>query len=117
MGFIFGFGYGAWQSVDWALGTDVLPSSAHRGKDMGIFHMASGIPQIVASPISGSILSLFQLVGNEVGMKYLGWQVIFVITTFFFILSSFGIARIKDKPKPEAEILELKEIDKITSEQ
>ena len=40
MGIVFGLGYGAYISVDWALATDVLPSMDDYARDMGVWHVA-----------------------------------------------------------------------------
>jgi MFS family permease len=56
VGIIFGIGYGAYISVDWALGTDVLPNKEEAGKDMAVWHIAMVLPQSIAAPVAGIIL-------------------------------------------------------------
>jgi MFS family permease len=51
-----GFGLGMYLAVDLALITDVLPDKeSDAGKDLGVFNMASTLPQFVA-PLSASVL-------------------------------------------------------------
>ena len=57
-GAIFGLGYGAYLSVDWALVADVLPSKERFARDMGIWNIAVTIPQVVAFVIGSILLSL-----------------------------------------------------------
>lgn len=52
-GFVFGLGYGAFTSVDWALAVDVLPSRDEAAKDLGLWSIASTLPQ-VAAPVAGA---------------------------------------------------------------
>ncbi len=52
----FGLGYGAYVSVDWALGTDVLPDKKHAGKDMAVWHVSMVLPQSLAAPLAGLVL-------------------------------------------------------------
>ena len=59
LGFVFGLGYGAYASVDWALGTDVLPSQAQAGKDMAIWHVAQVLPQTVSARVGSLFLGAF----------------------------------------------------------
>ncbi len=37
LGLVFRLGYGAYQAVDWALASDVLPSHDDHAKDMGVW--------------------------------------------------------------------------------
>ncbi len=57
-GAIFGLGFGAYLSVDWALVADVLPSKERYARDMGIWNIAVTIPQVVAFVIGSILLSL-----------------------------------------------------------
>lgn len=56
-GLLFGIGYGAYISVDWALGADVLPSKVDAAKDMAVWHVAMVLPQQIAPLISGELLA------------------------------------------------------------
>ncbi len=57
-GAIFGLGYGAYLSVDWALVADVLPSKERYARDMGVWNIALTIPQVVAFVIGSILLSI-----------------------------------------------------------
>ncbi len=95
MGIVFGLGYGAYQSVDWALVSDVLPSIDDYAKDMGVWHVADVLPQIVATPIAGVLLDNFQRVGKAQNIPNLGYTVIFVVATVFFALGTIFVKQIK----------------------
>jgi MFS family permease len=56
-GIIFGVGYGAYISVDWALGADTLPDKRAAAKDMAVWHIAMVLPQQVGPLIAGKVLS------------------------------------------------------------
>lgn len=45
---VFGMGYGAYQSADWALASDVLPSEGEYGKDMGVWTSSVTSVQVLA---------------------------------------------------------------------
>ncbi|MFJ2741812.1 MFS transporter [Streptomyces sp. NPDC087440] len=53
---LLGIGFGVFTSVDFALMTDVLPSAAARGKDLGIINIANSLPQAVAPALSAPIV-------------------------------------------------------------
>ena len=95
MGIIFGLGYGAYQSVDWALASDVLPSMDDYAKDMGVWHIAMVFPQVVATPIAGFLLDNFQRVGKAQDIPNLGYTVIFLVAVVYFIFGSVFVKQIK----------------------
>ncbi|MGE5139183.1 MAG: MFS transporter [Rudaea sp.] len=95
MGIVFGLGYGAYQSVDWALATDVLPSMDDYAKDMGVWHVADVFPQVIATPIAGILLDVFQMVGKSNGMPTLGYSVIFAISALYFLLGTVFVRLIR----------------------
>jgi MFS family permease len=54
---VFGIGLGAYLSVDFALVTDVLPNREDdAAKDLGLFNVASALPQSLAPAIASAIL-------------------------------------------------------------
>jgi MFS family permease len=57
-GAIFGLGYGAYLSVDWALVADVLPNHKNFARDMGVWNIALTLPQVVAFVLGSVLLSL-----------------------------------------------------------
>lgn len=50
------FGYGIFQAVDAALISEVLPSSAHHAKDLGIINIAATLPQTLGPALAGIIV-------------------------------------------------------------
>lgn len=94
-GIIFGLGYGAYASVDWALASDVLPSLDDYAKDMGVWHVSTVLPQVVATPVAGFLLDTFQKVGQTNQMPNLGYTVIFIIAVIYFFLGTVFVKQIK----------------------
>jgi len=95
MGLVFGLGYGAYQSVDWALASDVLPSEDDYAKDMGVWHVASTFPQVIAPFIAGGLLDHFQHIGHAHGLPTLGYTVIFMLAFVYFILGTVLVSKVK----------------------
>jgi MFS family permease len=95
MGIVFGLGYGAYESVDWALASDVLPSMDDYAKDMGVWHVAMVLPQVIATPVAGYLLDNFQRVGAAQNIPNLGYTVIFVIAVIYFVLGTVFVKQIK----------------------
>jgi MFS family permease len=95
LGVVFGVGYGAYQSVDWALATDVLPSDDNHARDMGVWHVAETFPQVIATPIAGFMLDHFQAIGAQRGAPNLGYPVIFSLAVLYFVLGTVMVRRIR----------------------
>ncbi len=87
---IFGIGYGAFTSVDWALAVDVLPSKDSGAKDLGIWAIANTLPQVLAPTLAGPILDAFNHRAPN-----LGYTVIFSIAIVYVILGSIFVWKIK----------------------
>lgn len=49
---VLGIGFGAYQAVDFALVTQVLPRPEDRGKDMGVINIANSLPQVIAPALA-----------------------------------------------------------------
>lgn len=94
-GVVFGLGYGAYESVDWALASDVLPSMDDFAKDMGVWHVALVLPQVISTPIAGFLLDHFQVVGKSQNLPNLGYTVIFIVAVIYFVLGTVFVRQIK----------------------
>jgi MFS family permease len=55
---ISGLGFGIYTAVDLALIADVLPSSDHNAKDLGVFNIAGALPFSIAPAIAPAILAI-----------------------------------------------------------
>ena len=95
VGIIFGLGYGAYQSVDWALASDVLPSEDDYAKDMGVWHVAHTLPQTIATPVAGLLLDRFNVIGSASDNPILGYSVIFSMAFVYFLLGTLLVRQVK----------------------
>jgi len=91
LGVLFGLGYGAYTSVDWALSIDVLPSLEKAGKDLGVWNASTALPA-VAAPLLGSLV-INVAAGAE--QTALGYQMVFGMAALFFLLAAVGIVFVK----------------------
>ena len=88
---VFGLGYGAFTSVDWALGSDAMPSSASYARDMGIWHVAFVAPQFIGGP-QGALLDW----GNAQSPN-LGYTLVFAVAAVFFALGVILVRNVPDR--------------------
>jgi MFS family permease len=95
LGLAFGIGYGAYQAVDWAMASDVLPSESDYAKDMGVWHVAWTLPQVIATPIAGILLDNFQVLGRQQGQPTLGYTVIFFLAAFYLVLGTVLVRQVR----------------------
>lgn len=58
-----GLGFGAFQAVDTALVSQVLPDSHAHAKDLGVVNIAATLPQTIAPAIAGAVVLAFGFVG------------------------------------------------------
>ena len=90
LAFCFGLGFGAFTSVDWALGADAMPSQSSYARDMGIWHVAFVAPQFVNLPM-GALLDW----GNRQGDNF-GYTLVFGSAALFFML---GVLLVRKVPE------------------
>lgn len=97
MGIVFGLGYGAYQSVDWALASDVLPSKEDFAKDMGVWHVAMTLPQVLGLLLAGRLFDHFQAMQRAQGVAapVLGFVVLFSMAFLFFLLGTVLVRQVK----------------------
>jgi MFS family permease len=89
MGLLFGLGYGAFVSVDWALGTSVLPDERRHARDMGVWHIAMVFPQLFQG-LFGFILD-----SSNKASQNSGYLILFLIAVTFFVLGSVFVSRVR----------------------
>ncbi|PZW23325.1 MFS transporter [Thermosporothrix hazakensis] len=90
-GLIFGLGYGAYQSVDWALVADTLPSRETFARDMGVWNIALAIPQIIAPVIGGPLIDHFY----RIGQSTLGFQLLFTLAILYCLIGTVTVRYIR----------------------
>lgn len=101
VGLLFGLGYGAYVSVDWALGTDVLPSKEDAAKEMAVWHIAMTLPQAIAAPAAAVLISAFKttstIVDGERVYHYniAGYSAVFILCSVCFALGAFLLRNVR----------------------
>lgn len=83
MAVVCGLGFGAFQSVDQALMTEVLPSADSFAKDLGVVNIAATLPQTLAPGVGGAIVLAFTYAG------------LFPVGIVLSILGAFAVFMIK----------------------
>ncbi|MFI5271952.1 MAG: MFS transporter [Ktedonobacterales bacterium] len=92
LGLLFGLGFGAYSSVDWALAVDVLPSPDDAGKDMGLWSIASNLPALLAPALGGLVI----VVAAAFGRTALGYRAIFALAVVFLLSGAIFILLVRE---------------------
>ena len=90
-GAIFGIGFGAYTSVDWALVADVLPSRDHYARDMGVWNISLSLPQVIAPILGGPLIDSFTHSGNPI----LGYQLLFAMSIAYCLIGTVTVRFIR----------------------
>jgi len=93
LGLLFGVGYGAYTSVDWALAVDVLPSREAAGRDMGTWSIATTAPAILAPLLGGLVISA----ADRLGDLTTGYRLVFGLAVIFLLAGALFILRVRDQ--------------------
>ncbi len=88
---VFGVGYGAYVSVDWALALDVLPRGGHVARDLGVWGIAGGLPYVAAPAVGGWVLSRF-------AAPAAGYQALFLVAGACFAAGSAVVLAVRRRP-------------------
>lgn len=91
LGILFGLGYGAYLSVDWALAIDSLPSSASSARDLGIFTVSINLPSLIAPALGGMVI----LVADAAGIGSLAYRLVFTLAAISLLLGVVAVRRIR----------------------
>jgi MFS family permease len=93
LGAVFGLGYGAYWSVDWALAVDSLPSAGAAGRDLGLWSLASTLPGVAAPALGAALIGA----GAAVGHTAAGYQAVFVAACVSFLLGAVAVLGIREE--------------------
>jgi MFS family permease len=91
LGILFGLGYGAYLSVDWALAIDSLPGRASSARDLGIFTVSINLPSLIAPALGGMVI----LLANVAGIGSVAYRLVFSLAAIALLLGVFVIRRIR----------------------
>ncbi len=92
LGLLFGLGYGAYSSVDWALAVDVLPAADAAGKDMGLWGMAMSLPTVVAPLVGGVVF----FVAGQFGATAIAYRAVFALAAASMLAGGVFILVVRD---------------------
>jgi MFS family permease len=102
VGILFGIGYGAYISVDWALGTDVLPTKTNAAKEMAVWHVAMTLPQSLAPPVAAFLITSFgktvetTATGEEIAHYTTnGYAAVFVMCSICFAVGAYWLRNVR----------------------
>jgi MFS family permease len=90
--FFFGMGFGAFQAVDWALATNLLPDR-DAAKFMGLWNMAFTVPQVVAPFIGGTVAFVF----NRFFAPGFGYRVVLCLVILYLLAGTLLIKPIRER--------------------
>lgn len=91
LGILFGLGYGAYLSVDWALAIDSLPGQTSSARDLGIFTVSINLPSLIAPALGGVVIVL----ANVAGIGSLGYRLVFSLAAISLLLGVVVIRRLR----------------------
>jgi MFS family permease len=87
---LFGVGLGGVLSTGWALAMDSVPELRDVARDLGIWGIATHLPNVLAPLVGGAILAAFA--GSR-----LGYQIVFGLAGLSFALTALVVLRIGKK--------------------
>jgi MFS family permease len=93
---LLGVATGSFNSIDWALATDLIPKGA-AGRFMGISNLAGAGSQALAALVGGSLRDGFNALGETfLHTRNVGYVALFIAAAVFFILGIFFLLRVNE---------------------
>jgi MFS family permease len=96
-GVVLGVAVGAWQSANWALITDIVPS-AHAARYLGLANIATAGGSLLGRS-SGALL--VDPLNRLAGSQSLGYLALYGLTLVMFLLSAWAVRRIPSPPSTD----------------
>jgi MFS family permease len=93
LGLVFGAGFGAYTSVDWALVVDSLPILSAAGKDMGVWSIASNLPAVLAPALGSVVIGGASALGISAAAAY---RSVFALAGIFLLLGALFVFRVQE---------------------
>jgi MFS family permease len=98
---LLGIATGSFNSIDWALATDLIPKEA-AGRFMGISNLAGAGSQALAALVGGSLRDGFNALGETfLHTKNLGYSALFVFGAIYFLLGIWFLLKIREPKNAE----------------
>ncbi len=97
---LLGVATGSFNSIDWALATDLIPKGS-AGRFMGISNLAGAGSQALAALVGGGLRDGFNALGETfLNQKNVGYSALFISSAIFFMLGIFFLLRVKEPAHP-----------------
>jgi MFS family permease len=88
---LFGIGFGGIISSGWAMAMDAIPKLRDVGRDLGLWGIATSVPNVIAPLVGGWLIGLFH------GTRS-GYQAVFGLSGLSFALASLAVLRVARRP-------------------
>jgi len=92
---VFGFGFGVFSTINWALVTDVLPNSDTYGKDMGLWNLAFTLQRVVIAPLVITPLTGVSIVYMD-DQSQLEWFIVFMVVSVSFVIGTYLVRKVSN---------------------
>jgi MFS family permease len=88
---LFGLGYGAYLSVDWALAIDSLPAAGATARDLGIFTVSINLPTLIAPAVGGMVI----LAAGALGLSAIAYRLVFMVAALALLGGILVVRRVR----------------------
>ncbi len=95
LGVLFGLGYGAYLSVDWALAIDSLNGTGSSARDLGVFTVSINLPTLIAPALGGLVI----LLADAAGVGSVAYRLVFTLAAVSLLLGVVVVRRIRFTPQ------------------
>jgi MFS family permease len=91
LGLLFGVGYGAYLSVDWALAIDTLAGGASSARDLGIFTVSINLPTLIAPALGGAVI----LAAGAFGVEAYAYRLVFLLAAIALLAGAVVMRKVR----------------------